>query len=78
MLVTEQVASLSRVIVGSIIISHVYRAYNYSGPLGVLGCIWLDTKIVFKKKIIIWFGNTVTILHLTKCNTNSKVRAMSA
>ena len=28
--------------------------------------------------IIIWFGDTVTVTHLTKCNTNSKVRAMSA
>ena len=28
--------------------------------------------------IIIWFGDTVTVTHPTKCNTNSKVRAMSA
>ena len=28
--------------------------------------------------IIIWFGDTVTVLHLTKCNTNSKVQAFSA
>ena len=28
--------------------------------------------------IIIWFGDTVTMTHLTKCKTNSKVRAMSA
>ena len=28
--------------------------------------------------IIIWFGDTVTVTHLTKCITNSKVRAMSA
>ena len=27
--------------------------------------------------IIIWFGDTVTVTHPTKCNTNSKVRAMS-
>ena len=27
---------------------------------------------------IIWFGDTVTLSHLTKCNTNSKVRAMLA
>ena len=27
--------------------------------------------------IIIWFGDTVTVSHLTKCNTNSKVRATS-
>ena len=24
--------------------------------------------------IIIWFGDTVTVSHFTKCNTNSKVR----
>ena len=28
--------------------------------------------------IIIWFGDTVTVTHPTKCNTNSKVRAMSS
>ena len=28
--------------------------------------------------IIFWFGDTVTVLHLTNCNTNSKVQAMSA
>ena len=28
--------------------------------------------------IIIWFGDTVTVTHPTNCNTNSKVRAMSA
>ena len=28
--------------------------------------------------IIIWFGDIVTVLHLTKYYTNSKVRAMSA
>ena len=28
--------------------------------------------------IIIWFGDTVTVTHFTKCNTHSKVRAMSA
>ena len=27
--------------------------------------------------IIIWFGDTVTVSHPTKCNTNSKVRALS-
>ena len=25
-----------------------------------------------------WFGDANTVTHLTKCNTNSKVRAMSA
>ena len=42
-------------------------------------------KMFIKKKnykliiiIIIWFGDTVTVSHLTMCNTNSKVRAMSA
>ena len=29
------------------------------------------------KIIIIWFGDNVTVSHLTKCNTNSKVRAIS-
>ena len=29
-------------------------------------------------KIIIWFGDIVTMSHLTKCNTNSKVWAMTA
>ena len=28
--------------------------------------------------IIIWFGDSVTVMNLTKCDTNSKVRAMSA
>ena len=28
--------------------------------------------------IIIWFGDTTTVSHLTKYNTNSKARAMSA
>ena len=28
--------------------------------------------------IIILYGDTVTVSHLTKCNTNSKVRAISA
>ena len=28
--------------------------------------------------IIIWFGDTFTVTHLTKCNTYSEVRAMSA
>ena len=27
--------------------------------------------------LIIWFGDTVTMSHTTKCNTYSKVRAMS-
>ena len=27
--------------------------------------------------IIIWFGDTVTVSHSTKCDTNSKVRALS-
>ena len=27
--------------------------------------------------IIIWFGDTVTVSHPTKCNTYSKVRALS-
>jgi hypothetical protein len=27
--------------------------------------------------IIVWFGDTVTVSHLTKCKPNSKVRAMS-
>ena len=26
--------------------------------------------------LIIWFGDTVTMSHLTKCNTNSKVQVM--
>ena len=42
-------------------------------------CKFLDTDVqhIFLI-IIIWFGDTVTVVHLTKCNTNSKVRAMSA
>ena len=28
--------------------------------------------------IEIWFGDTVTVTHFTKCNKNSKVRTMSA
>ena len=33
------------------------------------------TKI--EKIIVIWFGDTVTVSHLAKCDTNSKVRALS-
>ena len=47
---------------------------------------WADWLITVYKNdivamiiiIIIWFGDTVTVSHLTKCDTNSKVRAMSA
>ena len=52
-------------------------------------CSKSDRHALFKNKrmeikyniiiiIIIWFGDTVTVTHLTKCNTYSKVRAMSA
>ena len=34
-------------------------------------CVFLLIIIV-----IIWFGDTVVVTHLTKCNTNSKVRAI--
>ena len=34
----------------------------------------VDNKIII---IIIWFGDTVTVSHSTKCDTNSKVRALS-
>ena len=36
------------------------------------------TRGIEKRIIIIWFGDIVTVTHLTKCDTNSKVRAMSA
>ena len=39
-----------------------------------LSCTILEITII----IIIRFGDTVTVTHPTKCNTNSKVRAMSA
>ena len=33
------------------IISHVHRAYNYTGPFRFSGYIWLDNKIAFKKVV---------------------------
>ena len=61
--------------------------------LYTIGCIdrlvtvKMFKKITFKQNslddlinnniIIIWFGDTVTVSHSTKCDTNSKVRALS-
>ena len=41
---------------------------------------WISSNslIIIIIIIIIWFGDTVTVTHLTKCDTYSKVRAMSA
>ena len=36
-----------------------------------------DVKLVIIVLIIIWFGDTVTVLHLTKRNKKTKVQAMS-
>ena len=36
-----------------------------------------DLIIIIIIIIIIWFGDTVTVSHSTKCDTNSKVRALS-
>ena len=48
------------------------------------GCAVIASNIQFIPRliiiiiiIIIWFGDTVTVSHFTKCNTNSKVRALS-
>ena len=41
-------------------------------------CFSKDILIIIIIIIIIWFGDTVTVTHPTKFNTNSKVRAMSA
>ena len=37
----------------------------------------LTLRMLTLKMIIIWFGDTVTVSHSTKCDTNSKVRALS-
>ena len=48
MLRMEQVASSSPGNVGYL--SHVHKAYVYSGPFKFFGYIRLDTKIALKKK----------------------------
>ena len=40
-------------------------------------CLELKLIIIIIIIIIIWFGDTVTVSHSTKCDTNSKVRALS-
>ena len=50
--------------------------------LGIYSCIEKKRKrneiimIIIKIIIIIWFDDTFTMLHLAKCTTNSKFRAM--
>ena len=46
------------------------------GPAKPAFCRYRQGKLVII--IIIWFGDTVTVMHFTKCNTNSKVRTLSA
>ena len=48
----------------------------------MMACIDAETSAVLARIIIIiiiiiWFGDTVTVSHSTKCDTNSKVRALS-
>ena len=42
-----------------------------------LVCVIPITIIIIIIIIIIWFGDTVTVSHPTKCNAYSKVRALS-
>ena len=57
--------SLRRVFVSSNLLNTLLTLYGYY-------------VIIIIIIIIIWFGVTITVTHLTKCNTKSKVRAMSA
>ena len=46
-------------------------------PSNILKCFRKNMKLIIIIIIIIWFGDTVTVSHSTKCDTNSKVRALS-
>ena len=56
-------------------------AHNSSGKniyFKIYKCIIIIIiKIAIIIIIIIWFGDTVTVSHSTKCDTNSKLRALS-
>ena len=61
----------SRVKIHKLVTKCEHQMPNY------FGCLILTSGNIIII-IIIWSGDTVTVTHLTKCNTNSKVRAMSA
>ena len=71
--------------VKTVLSAAVFFIFDFSDQFGAsrevtLGLMsaFIPSGLIIIIIIIIWFGETVTVTNLTKCNTYSKVRAMSA